>query len=202
MRQSFAQTHTTVEAIEQRLASIEGTMQARDSASISAPEAAVMRDMLSAIMESLHINVVDNRSRGSGVIGEVDDEGNSIRPNKAPESNDTCPPRIRESLEASLGRLKCLVTEKERTYQTFENSEQDCSSIIEDLASVLAAAGQEMEALCSDSSICASCTASIKSIDIKLKGFNKRFATDTLVVNGNGKPSSRKVLGQIIMPTL
>lgn len=59
--------------------------------------------MLFVIMESLYINVVDNRFCGLGVIGEVDDEGNFIRFNKVLELNDICLLRICESLEVSLG---------------------------------------------------------------------------------------------------
>lgn len=52
-----------------------------------------------------------------------------------------------------------------------------------------------MEVLCFDFLICVLCIVLIKSIDIKLKGFNKWFVIDIFVVNGNGKFLLRKVLG-------
>lgn len=184
VHQISSQTHTTVEAIERRLESVEAAMEARDSSSIPGSEAAKIQGLLSAIMGQLQISVPKYRNLQSGIIGEVEgDQSIPVEPSEPVASNDVYSQMVRKRLGASLGRLSLLMMEKEQTHQAFDENEQNCASIIEDLGLVLVAIVNEVEALSSDSSLCTPCWSSMNSTAVGLKAFNKRFANDILVVN-------------------
>lgn len=202
VRQISSQTHTTVEAIERRLESVEAAMEARDSSSIPISEAAKIQGLLSAIMGQLQISVPNNKSPQSGIIGEVEgDQSIPVEPSEPIASNDVYSQMVRKRLEASLGRLSLLMMEKEQTHQAFGENEQNCASIIEDLGLVLVALVNEVEALSSNSSLCTPCRSSMNSTAMGLKAFNKRFADDTLVVNARRPKTSSQAQARQLVTT-
>lgn len=116
------------------------------------------------------------------ILGEVNEDGSLRKEQDAAISSDTLDVKIERGLLESVERLSSLIHEKERTFDTFDDEEDDnemCDSIIEDLGNILNAAKQHAKAMAEGSQ-------EFGTAARLLNRFSKTHASNSLRLNSEG----------------
>lgn len=186
-QEAHASTSETQGKIIDRLDSLQETLDGMGALSISDRDAKVMQQ----ILQHLQLKPTTEVPQGSGVIGEILDDGSQFYGQKTAEATPGGVASDSEHrLSESIKRLSQLVHEKEQQFDTFDDTEQDCTSIIEDLRGILDAATQEASIITGQvDSHCQDCRSSAGEISQSLRQFDKRFAFNTFTVNPEGSDS-------------